>query len=173
MNRLSDGLYCTIIGAVVLTVIVVILVNSCRADVDIPMECRVHNGTGSQCVWSSLETLARYWEIPELYDLTERYGGTAGPQNACSVLHRRSVPHATHHPGQPGRMEFIQACVDYGYGCAIGIGNHMCVLVGLDKESARIISNNNRTKEIQTVPRQEFDRIFDGWAVCIWRWEDE
>ena len=140
--------------------------------VPIPPQDRVHNATGMQCCYASLETLARYHKIESLYDLTAIYKGTSAPTPICNLLQRRRIPHVCRVPSDDRRktIAFLQNACYTGYGALVGInGNHACVLVGLDNNTARIISNNNRSKEIQTLPTSKFLDMFHGWAVVIWK----
>ena len=140
--------------------------------VSIPPQDRVHNRTGMQCCYASLETLARYHKIESLYDLTAKYKGTSSPTPICNLLRRKGIPHVCRVPSDKRKetLAFLQNACYSGYGALIGInGNHACVLVGLDNDTAKIISNNHPSKETQTLPTSKFLQIFHGWAVVIWK----
>lgn len=141
-------------------------------DVPIPYEQRVWNYTGGACCFVSIETLANYHGIEQLYGLSKRYNRPSGPNQICSVLNERGVSHTCRYPSDDRTATIVllqKACYE-GYGALIGInGNHACVLIGLDNQTARIISNNNRTKEVQTIPTRQFLNMFHGWATVIWK----
>ena len=62
-------------------------------DVQVPIakENRQYNNSGRQCVWCTLEALARHHGITNLYDLTDEYKFATGPSYVSNVLTQRGV----------------------------------------------------------------------------------
>jgi hypothetical protein len=57
-------------------------------DIEVKKENRVKNQTGIQCVWASLETLARHHGYTQLYKVTEYKKGVAYYQDAFTEMCR-------------------------------------------------------------------------------------
>lgn len=132
-------------------------------DVMIPLPQRVYNASGSQCCWCSLETCARYLGVRQLYDLTGDHKGASGPREMTAVLERRGVKFVVRRT-----QAELREALRYKVPVAILIPGHACVLVGLDDESARLLSNNHQRREVQVCPRWKFDRLWSGWGVALY-----
>ena len=133
----------------------------------IPREIRIPNRTGSQCVWCSLETAARYHKIEQLYGLTARYKGTAGPGNVEPVLQRANVRYRMAQTGCRATW-WLKDSIDKGYPVAVGLnGSHMVTLVGWADGYYEIIDNSDRALEVRRWPAARFERSWDGWAIAL------
>lgn len=136
-------------------------------DVNVAMENRLHNGTGMQCVFASLETIGRHHGYDQLYGLCDEYKGMSNPYEVAHILQQRQVPYEYKSPLNYQTGD-IKRFTDEGRPCLIGLyGNHAVVCIGLDDESARIISNNRPSRPVQTIPIDEFSRIFDRWVFAL------
>ena len=79
----------------------------------IPMECRVRNYTGSQCVFSSTEMLARWAECKKLLEpepLTSRSGcrSYSGPSDLVSKLEKYGVKYEQSYRNREAGIRLIQ-----------------------------------------------------------------
>jgi S1-C subfamily serine protease len=130
--------------------------------VEIPPACRIPNRTGSQCVWSSLETLARFHGLDSLAShLTSEHKGTAGPGDVAAVLKRFGI---NYEQSRSHDRAMLERALAQGLGAAIGVnGSHMVTLVGLDGSTASIIDNSDRSLSVRQIPLSRWD----GWAVVL------
>lgn len=128
---------------------------------------RIPNRSGSQCVWSSLETLARHHGISAAYDLTARYGGTAGPGNVQAALSARRVKFKQWGPGPTDISRIKEAC-ESGLYCMIGVhGVHAIVCCGCDDRVVSVIDNcGPKALQTQAWTLERFRNSWDGW-VCV------
>jgi hypothetical protein len=62
-----------------------------RAEVAIPLDCRVRNLPGERCGWCALETLARFHQIEDLYHLADKRTGRASPEDLEATLDEANV----------------------------------------------------------------------------------
>lgn len=143
-------------------------------DVQVPIakEHRQYNYSGSQCVWCSLEALARHHGIANLYDLTDKYKFATGPSYVAGVLTKRGVAFRQSYSTKQADIEFIREYVTKkGYGVGIGVynGTHMINLVHFDEEKGivKIIENGDRSLKIQTWTMAQFNSRFSGWAIAL------
>lgn len=138
--------------------------------VPIPMNCRVPNKTGIQCVWSSIETLARYAQFERLYDMTElsECRSYSGPSNAGSWLRKHNVRFEQTTGGD--RSLIIKGVVKEKRGVLFSVPGHAMVLVHYDEEKGivKYINNSDSTLQIRTWTMKEFNRRFDGWVMIIY-----
>ena len=135
--------------------------------VEIPKEARVFNTSEHQCVWASLETLARHNQIPELYDLTTKYKKKATPDNVRYVLKKRKIKYKMTLHGR-GSHGFLKENIRHGI--AFGTNRkHMMTLVHIDDKEAKFIDNSDKNLEVQTWDIKKFNKAFDGWAIVIFK----
>jgi hypothetical protein len=144
--------------------------------VPIPKNCRVYNRSGSQCVWCSLECLARHHNVKELYEgngrLTKNYTWATGPGEVQRVLNSRYSTVKWKQIQNRGQLKgFIKTYVcDKKFGIGLGIPGHMLNLVHYDEEAkiVKIIDNGGpRALQIQDWSMEKFERLADGWAVTV------
>lgn len=135
----------------------------------VPEEDRVVNGTGIQCVWSSLETIARYIGEERLYTLTDRYKRQAGPGDVASVLGEAGVPYEQSTNKTESRM-LIMRGMARGMPVLLGWGGyHAMVIANYDPTCNRvsIIDNSNLGAGIKDMTISEFENGWDGWVVLL------
>lgn len=145
----------------------VALLGCLLAEVNIAPQDRVFNKTGSQCVWCSLETIARHFHIAKLYDLTAKYKGTAGSGNVDSVLSSRGIKF---YQGREGThdLQGIRSAISQDWPVAIGLrGVHMITLVDITQDSVKIIDNSDPSLSVQKKSLRWFESAWDGWYVTI------
>lgn len=145
---------------------------TCWAEVPIPPEYHMYNRSGSQCVFCSLETLAYWLQIEELYGLTDTYKHATGPGFIGQLLTRKGVPHHQAYGRDPHQLAWAQWAVDNQYGCLIGVNNgtHAVVLIELTETEAVIIENGVRSQDKRVrMSRERFNRKFSGWVCVIWK----
>lgn len=135
--------------------------------VSIPMECRVFNQTGSQCVWASLEALARAHKIHAASRLTDTYKSESLPHPTSAVLQNLGVKHYMIHPGKQNRL-FLQTACSNGWGAAVGLGmRHAVVVVHFKDGLVGLIDNSDPTLEVKIWTEEKFMKHWDGWALCL------
>lgn len=144
--------------------------------VDVPPTCRVRNRTGSQCVWASIETLARKHNIGRASDLTNFYGGVASEGDVNSVLQSRGFQLEKHYyqsyRGMTWNTTFIPRACQHGWGACAGIGHgnicHLVNVVHYKDGVVKIIDNfGPRALEVQEWPESKFLSLWNGWAISL------
>jgi hypothetical protein len=142
--------------------------------VPIPMADRVPNKTGIQCVWSSIETLARYAKFKKLYDMTElpECRSYSGPSSAGRWLKSKNVRFEQTTGGD--RSLIIKGVVKEKRGVLFSVPGHAMVLVHYDEEKGivKYINNSDSTLQVRTWTMKEFNRRFDGWVLLIYADDD-
>lgn len=143
-------------------------------DVQVPIakENRKFNVSGVQCVWCSLENLARHNGESKLYDLTEKYKHATGPSYVAQVLNSRGVKYKQVYSGKKAGIDFIREYVTKKkMGVGVGLqGVHMINVVHFDEVNGivKVIDNSGpNAMKIQTWTIEKFDQRFDGWAITI------
>jgi hypothetical protein len=138
--------------------------------VPIPMEDRVGNGTGIQCVWSSIETLARYARFERLYNMTDlpECKSYSGPSSAGRWLKSKNVRFEQTIGGD--RSLILKGVVKEGRGVLFSVPGHAMVLVHYDEEKGEVkyINNSDKSLKIRTWSMKEFNRRFDGWVMIVY-----
>lgn len=146
-------------------VVIALADDTVDVQVPIPMECRVGNRSGSQCVWCSLECLARYHHVEAAMHLTDVHKGTAGSGNVKSVLDSLGVKYQQQ---QNRDTKFLEDICVKGWGAGVGLnGTHMVNVVHFKDDVVKIIDNSDSSLRIQTWTRAQFIQRFDGWVVTL------
>lgn len=155
-----------------------ILVNSAAAQqCKIPESHRVFNKSGKQCVWASLETLARYNKIEPLYGLTTKksYQKGANYWDVNKALEKHNVRFKmTYHSDKKNGLTLLKKYVsEYKVGAAFAINRttikHMVTMVHIDDEKVQFIDNSDKELRVRTWSMKTFKENFDGWVVVIYR----
>lgn len=141
----------------------------------IPMHCRVKNYTGVQCVFSSLECLARWGEIEELLEpepLTSRSGckSYSGPVDAANKLSKYGVRFENEYKNKAKALIILKKAMSEGRGALIDIPGHAIVICHYDQESktVKIIDNSDKSLKIQTWGMEKFNKLWCGWILVIY-----
>lgn len=137
--------------------------------VPIPMEDRVFNKTGIQCVWASIECLGRYAEEPKLTSMTKDKDckGYASPSSLSSKLKKLNVKFEQT-TSRSDRSLIIKSVVKERRGCLFAVPGHAMVLVHYDEEKGIIkyINNSDKSLKVRTWTMKEFNQRWDGW-ICV------
>lgn len=137
--------------------------------VPIPMEDRVFNKTGIQCVWCSLETLGRFANEPKLIGLTNLPDckSYSSPSSAARKLNQIKV-RFEQTTSKSDRSLIIKSIVQEKRGCLFAIPGHAMTLVHYDEQAGivKYINNSDKSLKIRTWSMQEFNRRWDGW-ICV------
>jgi hypothetical protein len=154
-----------------------------QGDVFIPRSLRVQNQHGS-CGWASLKTILRYHGLGQVDSQTPLAGGV-GDYTLTNYLDRIGVPYEVRHSGThdwnflASHLPAVIYMRDATYGDEVptefnGVGRfrpggsgHAAVCVGVDNQSVRIISNIHPRHEVQVANRADFDRRWEGFALCL------
>lgn len=153
------------------------LVNSCFADVSIPVEDRIQNikgpgeGPGGYCVWCCLETIGNWKGDKRLSGLVKWYSKWPG-QGATSAqvevqLKELGVKYTLR---EHGGMAWLQKQVDSGVpvmvGCEWTVGRHAIVVLNVTKERVYFYDPNHPEWDWY-VPRAWFEKNWYGMAVTL------
>jgi hypothetical protein len=144
-----------------------------RAEVPIPLECRVRNQPGERCAWCALETLARYHEITDLYDLAEKHTKPASIADLESALDKVNVNYRVQDAG-PLDIAILRYALREKLGAVVGFpeakpgaGRHMVTLVDYGPNEVRVIDSNDADGRVRTMPLKRFLSWWDGFALVI------
>jgi ABC-type bacteriocin/lantibiotic exporter with double-glycine peptidase domain len=133
--------------------------------IPIALEQRCSNDTGVQCVWASLETLARYHQIRAASDLREHYKGPADHNDVQRALNARGV---TWQMTYAQSVPFLKQCCDRGWGAAVSLRRrHMVTCVGYNTGHVYLIDNSDPNLDIREYSETEFLQMWDGWTVTL------
>jgi len=142
----------------------------------IPMEDRVPNYTGNQCVWSSIETLGRWADEPKIINppITSRRDckGSSGPNSAASKLKRLEVRFKQSYGNREEGTKLIKEAMQEGRGALFGVTGHAMVLIHYDKEKVKWIDNADSSLKIQTMSTSRFLEVWDSWVLVIYADKD-
>lgn len=139
----------------------------------VPLEDRVPNFTGIQCVWSSIEMLGRWAEEPKLMNppLTSRSDckSFSGPASAARKLDALGVHFEQTTNRREGR-EMIKMAMEEGRACLWGVPHHAMVLIHYDEENdvVKWVDNSDRSLKIQTCNIDRFEDRWSGWVLVLY-----
>jgi len=140
----------------------------------IPMSDRVPNGTGIQCVWSSIEMLGRWAEEPKLVNppITSRSDckSYSSPSLAAERLNQLNVRFEQEYGDRQRGLTLVRKAMAEGRGCLFGVPGHAMVLVHFDEQANEVkwVDNSDRTLKVQTMTVQRFLERWDTWALVIY-----
>lgn len=139
--------------------------------VPIPMEDRVPNYTGIQCVWVSIEAIGRYAKEPKLIDLHKdpECKSYSSPSSAARKLKKLGVKFEQT-TSKSDKTLLIKSIVKERRGCLFAVPGHAMVLVHYDEEKniVKYFNNSDATLKIRTWTVDEFNRRWDGWILAIY-----
>jgi hypothetical protein len=149
-------------------------------EVPVPRDCRILNTKGN-CVWCSLELLARYAYMPQLYNITKnvsaggdpRCQGGSSPSPVRSFLNDKKIKYEMYTDREQGEKLLIKACKVERRGAAFAIPGHMlnCIHYDPDTKIIKIIDNADRSLSVQTWSWEKFHRLWAGgdhWVYAIY-----
>lgn len=165
------------------TVVPAYISSGTDADLDslqcpIPRYDRVRNYTGTQCVWSSIETLGRWAGEDKLFDppLTSRKQckSYSGPGLSASVLNALEVRFEQTYGDRKRGLEMIRRAMQEGRGALFDVPGHAMVIVHFDEEGDRVcwIDNSDNTLKVQTSTMKSFIKRWGSWVLVIYADED-
>ncbi len=137
--------------------------------VPIPKEMRVFNKSGSQCVWCTIEMLAKFNRIPKANDLTQTYKHATGPREVAQVLTGRGVKFKQSIRKDEGMLEEYVAKRKLGVGVGVNHGTHMILVCHFDRQAkiVKVIDNSDRSLRVQTWTLDQFRKIWSDWVLVI------
>jgi len=140
----------------------------------IPMENRVRNHTGIQCVFASIEMLGRWAEEPKLTNppITSRSDckSYSGPSDAARKLTKLGVKFEQSYQSREEGIRLIKKAMKEGRACLWGVPGHAMVLVHYSEEEDRVcwVDNSDRTLKVQTTTVASFKKRWDSWILVIY-----
>lgn len=156
-----------------LTVLLLVVTPTLKAadtdgvQVPVPMKDRVPNGTGIQCVWSSISLCGRYQGISEAATLWHTYKSYGSPWPTAQILADRGINFEWCDAGYKN-VDFLKKHLEAGRPIAVTWSSrHMLTLVHLKDGYAKIIDNSDPSLSIKTYYEHDFMRMWDGWAIAL------
>jgi hypothetical protein len=144
-----------------------------RAEVNIPLDCRVSNQPPGRCGWCVLETLGRHQRIKSLVGLTAKNARMACPEDLEEALAEKGIPFQIQERGQFS-TEILQSALRKNHGVLVGFrelfpgaGGHIVTLVDLGKDEVRVIDPNDSDHRVRTMSRERFFHWWDGFALVL------
>jgi len=145
----------------------------------ITMECRVKNYTGIQCVFASIECLARWAEIKELLKpdpLTSRSGckSYSGPTDATTKLKKFGVKFENAYQDKKKAIQLLKKAMAEGRGALMDIPGHAIVICHYEEDNGivKIIDNSDKSLKIQTWSMEKFNKLWGGWILVVYAEND-
>lgn len=153
--------------------LLLLLARGVRAEVPIPLDCRIPNEAPGRCGWCALETLARYLHIEALYGLTQKHASTASPGDLKEVLRARKVAFRAQERGDRDTV-ILRSAVDKKLGAVVGFrevypgsGGHIVTLIDFGPEEVRLIDPNDADGHTRVVPLERFLFWWDGFVLVL------
>jgi hypothetical protein len=140
----------------------------------IPMACRVKNGTGIQCVWSSIEMLGRWAEEPKLMNppLTSRSDckSYSSPSLAATRMNQLNVKFEQSYKDRTAGVKLLKKAMSEGRGCLWGVPGHAMVIVHYSEEENKMcwVDNSDRSLSVQKTTIEGFNKRWDSWILVIY-----
>jgi hypothetical protein len=140
----------------------------------IPMSCRVKNGTGIQCVWSSIEMLGRWAEEPKLMNppLTSRSDckSYSSPSLAATRMNQLNVKFEQSYKDRTAGVKLLKKAMSEGRGCLWGVPGHAMVIVHYNEEQNKMcwVDNSDRSLKVQKTTIEGFNKRWDSWILVIY-----
>lgn len=144
----------------------------------IPMEDRVRNYTGIQCVYSSIEMLGRWAEEPKLVSppITSRSDckGYSSPRQAAEILNKLNVRFEQSYGDRNASLRLLKKAMSEGRGALFGVPGHAMVLVHYSEEEDRVcwVDNSDRSLKVQSMTIRQFKSRWDSWILVIYADKD-
>lgn len=139
------------------------------AQVRIRARHRVRNRTGVQCVWASLECLARHHNIQPAMNLTSTYTGVSDPYRTIPVLNGLGVGYIMVIPGRQ-RPDLLRDACAKGWGAAVGLSHrHVVTVIHYKDGVVKVIDNLDPELRVQDWSEQHFLARWDGWMIVLYK----
>lgn len=148
--------------------------------VPVPRDCRILNTKGN-CVWCSLELLARFAYMEQLYNITKnvsdggdpRCQGGSSPEPVRRFLNSKKIKYDMYTDKTEGEKLLLKACKIERRGAAFAIPGHMlnCIHYDPDTKIVKVIDNADRSLAVQTWSWDKFYRLWAGsgyWVYAIY-----
>jgi hypothetical protein len=150
-----------------------ITANLVRAEVNIPLDCRVSNLPPGRCGWCALETLGRHQHIKSLIGLTEKNARQARPEDLERVLIERDISYRIQARGCFDK-DILEQTIRNNHGAVVGFrelspgaGGHIVTLVDFGKTEVRVIDPNDSDHRVRTLSRERFLHWWDGFVIVL------
>jgi hypothetical protein len=144
-----------------------------RAEVDVPVACRIKNRPPGRCGWCSLETLARFQHLTVLYGLTDQHETTCSPTNLEESLNGTGIVYRIQYPGETSQA-ILHHAVSQGLGAAVGFrelfpgaGGHIVTLVDITDDTVKVIDPNDQDCRTRSMSIERFLYWWDGFALVL------
>ena len=144
-----------------------------RAEVNIPVECRVKNLPPGRCGWCALETLARCHHIEVLYGLAKSHASLSTPEHLEEALESAGVSYRIQYPGNFD-LAILRTSVRKSLGAAVGVrgdynghGPHILTLVEFANEKVKVIDCNDKDQRTREMSLDDFLYWWDGFAIVL------
>jgi hypothetical protein len=140
----------------------------------IPIENRVKNYTGVQCVYSSIEMLGRWAEEPKLINppITSRSDckSYSSPKVAAERLNRLGVKFEQSWGDKKKGIELIKKSMREGRGCLWDVPGHAMALVHYSESENRVcwVDNADYKLRIQETTIGKFKERWNSWVLVIY-----
>lgn len=140
----------------------------------IPVEDRVRNYTGIQCVYSSIEALGRWAEEPRLVSppLTSRSDckGYSGPERAGEILKKLGVRFEQTYGDRDRGVKLIKRAMKEGRGALWDVPGHAMILVHYDEGEDRVcwVDNSDRSLRVQETTVEKFNKRWGSWVLVVY-----
>jgi hypothetical protein len=144
-----------------------------RAEVNIPIECRVSNQPPGRCGWCALETLGRHQQIKSLIGLTESNARQARQEDLVQVLNALHIGYRIQYRGEFD-TDILRQAVQKNHGAVVGFrelrpgaGGHIVTLVDFGPDEVRVIDPNDSDHRVRTLTLDRFLYWWDGFALVL------
>lgn len=140
----------------------------------IPIENRVKNYTGIQCVYSSIEMLGRWAEEPKLINppITSRPDckSYSSPKTAADRLNKLGVKFEQSWGDRKKGIELIKRAMNEGRGCLWDVPGHAMVLVHYSESENRVcwVDNADYRLRIQETTINKFKERWGSWVLVVY-----
>jgi hypothetical protein len=147
-----------------------------RIQCPIPLNDRVINRTGKQCVYAAIETLGRWANEPKLMSppLTSRpeCQGVSNPYDVSDILNKLKVRYRQIYLDQVAGRELLLKAMKEGRGALFGVKGktegHAMVMVHYDENTIMYIDNSDKNLRINSMSTEQFNANWDRWVVVIY-----
>ena len=153
--------------------LLVIAAANLKAEVNIPVDCRVSNLPPGRCGWCALETLGRHQHIQSLVGLTAKNACQARPEDLESVLINRGIRYRIQARGCFDQ-DILNETMRMDHGALVGFrelspgaGGHIVTVVDFGSAEVRVIDPNDADHRIRTMSLDRFLHWWDGFTIIL------